>query len=175
MHKDTIPTKIDPFRFAENAHDLRGSLLIKDMPRLCESLSSPEGVVTVDILFGIDEQKIKFAKGHLSTRLNLRCQRCLESFEYDIIGDFMSGIVQTDEEADQLPERYDPLIVKDNSLVISDMIEEELLVSLPIVPMHDLATCKVTLPFTPADEIITEAEKESPFKVIEKLRTKRDK
>ena len=174
MHKDTLPTKIDPFRFAENAHGLQGVLQIKGMARLCESLSATDGTVDVDILFGIDEQGIKFAKGHLSTRLKLQCQRCLEPFEYEIIGSFMSGIVHTDEEADQLPERYDPLIVKDNSLVISDMIEEELLVSLPIVPMHDLGACKVKLPFASGVEVTTDAEKENPFKVIEKLRTKRD-
>lgn len=174
MHKDNLPLRIDPFRFAENAHSLRGSLQLKDMPRLCESLSSHEGNVDVDILFGIDEQDIKFAKGMLSTRLMLQCQRCLEPFEYVINGNFMSGIVHTDEEADQLPERYDPLIVKDNALLISDMIEEELLVSLPIVPMHELGSCNVTLPFAAGEDVTPDTEKESPFKVIEKLRSKRD-
>ncbi len=172
MHKENLPLKIDPFRFAENGLSLSGFLLIKDMPRLSSSLFSEEGKVNVDMIFGIDEQGIRYVKGHLATHLILQCQRCLESFKYEIIGDFLSGIVHTEKEAEMLPERYDPLVVTDGSLILGDMIEDELIVSLPIVPMHDAKQCKARLPFESNSKA---EERENPFKVIESLRSKRNK
>jgi uncharacterized metal-binding protein YceD (DUF177 family) len=59
-------------------------------------------------------------------------------------------------------------------LFIPDVIEDELIVGLPIVPMHDLKDCKVVLPLIAKSEAIS-IEKENPFKVIELLREKRDK
>lgn len=175
MHKENLPLKIDPFRFAENGLSLSGFLSIKDLPRLSSSLYSEEGEIQAEMVFGIDEEGLRYVKGHLTAVLTLQCQRCLEPFKYEIIGDFLSGIVHTEKEALQLPERYDPLVVADGSLILSDMIEEELIVSLPIVPMHDAKQCKTKLPFGYNSEAEAVAEKENPFKVIETLRTKRDK
>ena len=168
MHKDNLPSKVDPFRFADNSLSVGGILPIKDMTRLCSSLGSDEGDVTVDLMFGIDEEGIRYVKGRMTTSLVLNCQRCLEPFKYEIIGDFMLGIVRTDKEADKLPDRYDPLCVPDLTLVVSDMIEDELIVSLPIVPMHKADDCKVRQSFEACSN-----ERENPFKVIESLRSKR--
>ena len=173
MHKDTLPLKVDPFRFADNAISLQSTLPIKNMQRLCESLGNNEGDVQIDIHFGADEEGIRFVRGHIDTTVSLQCQRCLESFTFEIASDFASGIVHTDEEGDKLPQRYDPLVAKDATLFISDLIEEELIVSLPIVPMHDVQTCKVKLPFLPDNTVSEEPGPESPFKVIEILRSKR--
>ena len=173
MHKDSpLPLKVDPFRFADNAYSLSGTLSIKDMPRLSSSLASNEGEVKVDMLFGVDEEGIRYLKGELKTSLMLTCQRCLEAFNYEIISNFMLGIVHTEKEADQLPERCEPLLVPDLSLILSEMIEEELIIGLPIVPMHPIDTCKAKQPleFYSKDAV---AKKDNPFKIIESLRSKR--
>ncbi len=168
MHKDNLPLKVDPFRFADNSLSLSGTLLIKDMTRLRSSLFSEEGEVIVDLIFGVDEEGIRYVKGHMTTCLILECQRCLESFKYEIIGDFILGIVQSEKEADKLPERYDPLLVPDFSLILSEMIEDELIVSLPIVSMHRIDDCKAKQSLESYPN-----ERENPFKVIESLRSKR--
>jgi len=173
MHKDNLPLKIDPFRFADQSLGLCGSLFIRDMPRLRSSLGSEEGEVKVDMVFGVDEEGIRYVRGHLSTCLVLACQRCLLPFNYEVTSDFMSGIVRTEKEADKLPDRYDPLLVPDSSLILTDMIEDELILGLPIVPMHGIEDCKATqsLESFTSDAI---AKKENPFKVIESLRSRRN-
>lgn len=172
MPKTYLPLKVDPFRFADNATQLHGSISVKDMQRLCTSLFSDEGDIDVHLAFGVDEQGIRFMRGHLKTCLKLQCQRCMEPLDYDVIGDFVSGILTSEEEVDGLPERYEPLVVKDATLYIQDVIEDELILDLPLVPMHDLKECKVKLPLMTDSEL--EMEKESPFKVIELLRSKRN-
>jgi len=171
MHKENLPQKVDPFRFAENKFNLQGSLTLKDMHRLSASLSSDEGEADVSLAFGVDEQKIRFVRGQVKTCLVLQCQRCLELFNYEINNAFILGFVHSEEDIEALPESYDPVVVKDNEFFIADLIEEELLVSLPIVPMHPVKDCKVKLPFSGSTSITV--EKENPFKVIESLRTKR--
>lgn len=172
--ENTLPTKVtDPFRFAENATRLQGKLLIKNMERLCTSLHSDRGEVSVEMHFGKDEQGISFINGHYVTCVSLQCQRCLEAFQFNLTNDFLLGIVRTEEEADGLPENYDPVMAtEENGLIIQDVIEDELLISLPIVPVHDRKECKITLPLTAKTEGAEEITKENPFKVIELLRSK---
>jgi uncharacterized protein len=171
MHKENLPQKVDPFRFADNKLTLQGSLSLKDMHRLSASLTSDEGEVDVSLAFGVDEQKIRFVRGHVTTHLVLQCQRCMEPFNHEINHDVVLGFIHSEDDIEALPESYDPVVVKDNEFFIADLIEEELLVSLPIVPMHPADDCKVKLPFAGSSSITV--EKENPFKVIESLRSKR--
>lgn len=175
MSKDNLPLKVDPFRFADNASRLQGAMPIKNMERLRASLASDQGDAEVNIRFGVDEQGIRFMQGRVETHLALQCQRCMESFDYEIINDFKLGIVQTEEEANELPTSYDPLIMTGEDLFLQDVIEDELIVSLPIVPMHESKDCKVKLPLIAGSDKTSEMEKDNPFKVIELLREKRDK
>jgi uncharacterized protein len=174
--ENTLPAKVtDPFRFAENAIHLQGTLLVKNMERLCTGLSSDSGEVDISMVFGVDEQKISFIRGHYATHLTLQCQRCMELFDQQLAGDFLLGIVRSEEEAGTLPERYNPVIVaNDNSLIIQEIIEDELIISLPIVPMHNASECNVRLPLSSSSKDLGEIEKQNPFKVIEFLRKKQN-
>lgn len=172
--ENLLPGKVDPFRFADNRVHVQGKLLVKEMSRLCASLNNDAGEVMANVQFGVDEQGMRYMRGAYSVHLMLQCQRCMEPFEYDISGDFSSGIVHTEEEADLLPKGYDPLILKEGELVIQDVIEDELIISLPLVPMHAVKDCKRKLPFAIDSEQTAESSKENPFKVIELLRYKRN-
>ncbi len=164
-----LPYKIDPFRSAAHKMQLQGNFMLGDMQRLVPSLHSTEGEVTVDADFAMDEQDICVLKGQLKTSLTLQCQRCMEPFKYDIIDEFLSGIVQTEDEAEKLPEQYDPVIAIEGELALLDMIEDEIIIALPIVPMHDANKCKVKLPLEAGT-----TESNNPFNVISILRSKDD-
>jgi uncharacterized protein len=172
--ENLLPQKVDPFRFAENEIRLEGVIPIKDLKRLCPSLSSDEGQVLTSVAFGVDEQGTRFMRGHYNAHLILQCQRCMEPFESKVSGDLLLGIVTTENAIDELPKDYDATVVKDGSFVIQDVIEDELILSLPLVPMHNSKNCKITLPLAIESAEIAETEKENPFKVIELLRVKRN-
>jgi uncharacterized protein len=137
-------------------------------------LAETSGKVFVNIKFGVDEQKIHFMRGEFTTRVTLQCQRCMEPFEYPISGKFLSGMVESEEEVDHLPKGYDSVLVKEGMLIISEVIEDELIISLPIVPMHESIDCKIQLPLDIDSKNQNDSEKENPFKVIELLRSKRN-
>jgi len=175
MSHNNLPFKVDPFRFADHAISLQGKMLVKDMHRLRSGLSHDAGEVEVHLQFGVDEQGIRFLQGDYEVALVLECQRCLGMLHYLAKGQFLLGIVEGDEEAAKLPESYDPVIAKGGILVLQDVIEDELIVSLPLVPMHASSECRVKFPLSiDSQEELDEKKADNPFKVIESLRSKRD-
>lgn len=172
LKENTLPIQVDAFRFAESDARLQGTLLIKDMQRLIPNLYSNEGQAQIQMEFGVDKQGIRFLRGRYTAGLMLQCQRCLESFAYETEGNFLSGMVRAEEEAVQLPKGYDPLIAKEGMLTLQDVFEDELIVNLPIVPMHSETDCKVKLPLTIETNEKVEESKENPFKVIEFLKVR---
>lgn len=166
-----IPEHIDPFRYAEQNLHIDGVVKIADMQRLSSNLSSiGNDIVAVNLQFGVDEQKITFLKGHLATKLTLQCQRCMEPFIYEIISDFHLGIVSTLDEANALPEHYEPALAKEGNLALRELIEDELILNLPIIPRHEPEDCKVKLPLK--DSGWEQGKGESPFHVLKSLKDK---
>lgn len=174
MSEKELPHKVDAYRFADNEIALQGKLKICDLQRLAGYLATDSGEVDVDVKFGVDEQKIRFMRGEIKAHVTLQCQRCLEPFEYPIAGRISVGLVQSEEEVGHLPKGYDSVLVKEGMIIIPDVIEDELIVSLPLVPMHASIDCKVKLPLEIDSEKREESMKENPFKVIELLRSKRN-
>lgn len=173
MTKEMLPHKIDPFRSADTSSHLHGIFLLNQLVRLNPSLYSNEGEVEVDLQFQVDEQHIRHLKGFIKTNLTLQCQRCLEPFLYEIKNELVMGIVHTEEEAHTLPSYYDPLVVSENFISIPDLVEDELIISLPIVPMHEGSECKIKTPIVSITEGIDQAD-DNPFKVVELLRKDRN-
>ena len=174
MQKEYLPEKVSPYRMSEHGTSLDGIYLFKNMGRLNPSLAEIEGEVDVHLIFGtIEKQRTPFVKGRLSAWVKLQCQRCLCPFDYEIISDWLWGVVASEAEEVSLPKRYDPIYVDENGmLLLQDMIEDELIVNLPIVAMHDPEDCKAKLPLKAHDSEVEKEIRENPFKVIEFLHTK---
>lgn len=174
MSERYIPEHIDPYRYAEQRLEIGGVVNIADMPRLAANLISSSGQVAADLQFGVDEQGINFLKGHLKANLTLECQRCMEPYIYEIISDFVLGIVNTLDEAKALPALYEPALAQEgNSLALRELIEDELILNLPIIPRHEPEDCKVKLPLI--DSGWEQGKGENPFHVLESLKHKKER
>lgn len=172
MSEKFIPEHIDPFRYAEQSLGLDGTLKIADMPRLSSNVIASGDSVAAHLQFGVDEQKITYLKGHLETKLTLQCQRCMEPFIYGIMSDFALGIVSTLDEANALPEQYEPALATEGNLALRDLIEDEIILNLPIIPRHEPEECKVKLPLVNAEW--EQSKGENPFQVLQSLKHKRE-
>jgi len=166
MPEKYIPEHIDPYRFSEQNLHLDGLVKLADMPRLNPTVGMDNDCVQVKMHFGVDEQGINYIKGHLETKLKLQCQRCMEPYLYEIMSDFMLGIVSSLDEAKALPELYEPALTKDGSLALRELIEDEIILNLPIIPRHELENCNVKLPYRDAEW----EETKNPFAVLKVLK-----
>ncbi len=139
-----LPNHFDPWRLAVAGGHWQGVLTLERMPRLTSLLAAADGCVTVTLEAGIDAQNIAFLTGQLETTVALTCQRCLGPLALRMHAPFRLGLVRSEAQAAQLPEDYDPLLAPEGGLAMAEWVADELLLALPLVPVHsELRECQV--------------------------------
>lgn len=166
-----IPEHVDAARFAEQNLHLEGAVSLADLPRLKQLVATDAGPVQVKLQFGRDEQGVSYLTGHLQVQLLLQCQRCMDPYHYEITSDFSLGIVNTLDEADALPDQYEPALAQEGELALRELIEDEVILNLPIIPRHELNDCKVKMPMVDSGWGDVDKPK-NPFHVLESLKGK---
>lgn len=142
---DSLPTFINPQRLAENRAKIHGQVLVAELNRLNELLADNSGIVTVDLKFGKDEQKFIYITGILQTTLHLQCQRCLQIMEYSIETTVSLSPVANDAVNKDLPDQYEPLLLEEEQISLLALVEDELLLNLPMIPKHEDINCATVL------------------------------
>lgn len=142
------------------------------MGRLAKVIECPAGDVEVELVFAIGPEGRAGVRGTVATRIRQVCQRCLEPVELLLEKSLNLAVVHSDAEADELPNDLDPLLCGDDPLAVIDLVEDELLLTLPQEPKHTSGPCSsrhVWHSGEPAPE--TGAGKEAgPFAVLEQLK-----
>lgn len=142
--RDPLPDSIDPWALAEQAIRLRGSLPRASLQRLPAVVLDIDCEPSVDLRFGIDTDQQAYVSGRVETAVSVICQRCLAPCELALEADFELGIVATEQQAESLAERYEPLLA-DSALLLADLVEDELLLVLPAFPRHPEGACRAAL------------------------------
>ncbi len=134
--KPTIPVQLNFMQKAKNGFEIQGKWPLNQLKRLNEVLVSDQGEVEVELKFG-KAGPIPYIEGHITAELQLKCQRCMQAMSYTVDSDFKLGMVLNEEQIERLPDEYEPYLVEDDSNFVGDMLEDELLLALPLVAMHD--------------------------------------
>lgn len=142
MNTNFWPEMIDPWQLAQANKTLTGTVALKRMPRLIKTLEQPLGEAEFVLKFIQDKLALATIHGKISTVLVLVCQRCMQSMNYAVDTEFMLSPVVTEAEALNLPLSYEPLVTAGQPVrVVDDILEEELLLCLPLVATHPPAQC----------------------------------
>ncbi|MEH6472695.1 MAG: YceD family protein [Halopseudomonas sp.] len=171
MSKAPLPYTVDPRRAADQGRILEGEIQLEKLERLCSYLVDSEGTVDVDLTFGVDEERVRYIKGHAETTVRMLCQRCLEPVTLELEAEMNLGIVADDEAAKQLPRYYDPNIIKEPKQDLYQLVEEELILTLPLIAQHE--NCVVKTEYGEVAPQLSDSEKENPFNVLVQLKTKK--
>jgi uncharacterized protein len=175
MQKVKLPVEIDPFKTAKRKLDYEGFLEIKRLPRFSDATLKVNSDVDVWLRFGTDPQGLVVVQGKALAEVELECQRCSETFSYAIDVEFTYSPVCDESQVEELPEDYEPLqLNEDNYFLVAELIEDELLLALPIIPKHPIEDCKVQLNEQVFGEIdvVEEESKPNPFAVLQSLKKK---
>ncbi len=109
---------------------------------------------------------------HLSahTSVPLTCQRCMAAVSTSLEDDQWYRFVESEEVAmAEDDESEEDLLVMVPQFDLLALLEDELLMALPLVPMHE--TCPVTPVFSAVDPAVEAAEaKPNPFAVLSQLK-----
>ena len=146
-----------------------GVLPLSDMPRLQGALADTEGSAHVHVEFGEDMLRIPFIELRIDARLPLECQRSLRKFAYPVRIVQRLGLIRDEEGENALPEGYEALLVGDDGLLRpADLVEDELILAVPVVPVAP-GTEAVERDWTASEE---EVQRASPFAGLSALKDK---
>lgn len=165
-----IPEYVDPWRLADSAKLLSGQLAISRLPRLAKEVEQADGEVAFELDFYVGHRKA-CAKGWVTASLILQCQRCMQPMTVTVETQLRVAFVLGPDEAEQLPEDLDPMLLDDDGkLHLFDLIEDELLLAMPQVSSHEEADCSLKLssvsPEIPDKEKIIAEQSENPFAAL---------
>jgi uncharacterized protein len=104
--------------------------------------------------FHLIEKRVGVA-GRVTANLRLVCQRCLAPVETPVDDEFHVVLVSSENEMDQLPEQQDAVIANATQLELGWLLEEQLLLAMPLVPLHaKLTECVQGASSVEANELI---------------------
>lgn len=174
MLNDALPRYFDPRKYAANEVALAGTLALNELEELSVLLASNEGDVSVNLNFKVDEDRRYIASGNLTAQVEMICQRCMKPAPYDVDIDLMLAFVYDEEHAKSLPAEYDPVIMNDGEVVLAKMVEEELILALPVVAYHEESGCNpIALKYASStDEATDDEQKPNPFSILAQLKAK---
>lgn len=136
-----IPRQVDAWKLVNQSASLQGYLSLGELPRFAAALAAvdPAQQVVAGLLFGRDDEGHRVVTGQLKTSVPLICQRCLEQMTHVIDTSIAWGLLAVDDEARKLPAALDPVVIDHESgqLDLHAMLEDELLLNLPISAFHD--------------------------------------
>lgn len=162
-----LPELLDPWRAVDSGSVFAGRLPLSSLPRLRGILLDKAGNVTFRIAFSRDEERRAVLRCNVAAALKLRCQRCLEGLDYQVDSSSLLALVSGIDEERQLPKRCDPLLVSGKQIRPRDLIEDELLLALPQIPMHESDDCVTSV--SEAHSERGQTSKASPFAVLAEL------
>jgi uncharacterized protein len=113
--------------------------------------------------------------GYVKADLKLECQRCMQPVVISVASDMDVVVVEGYEEAKLLADDIEPLLAGEQRIRLNEIVEDELLLALPQVPMHQKDECKAAYEnyAGSVEQAANEAEenKANPFAVLKDLKS----
>lgn len=135
MSRD-YPDWIDPLKAAQGRRSFAGTIPLARLERLHDIVADPtRGELDFAVSFSLDDHGNVRAEVQVAGELPLICQRSLKGYRHPVNSRSVLGIVSDERAAAGLPEDYEPLLVEQARVRIEDLVAEELLLSLPLVPL----------------------------------------
>ncbi|MDF1796348.1 MAG: YceD family protein [Coxiellaceae bacterium] len=138
---------IDPLRLASRGESLQGEVAMSNLARVSNVLQDePSGQVSYCLDFSQDDQGRAMVNGRIQASVVLECQRCGQAVEIALDLNPHLMVAHSDQQAKQVPKEFEPLLVGGEPVILNEVLEEELLLALPMVPRHEEGQCPVDLP-----------------------------
>lgn len=151
---------------------------IRDLPRIAPLVARDAGSARARLRF----YRLEAAEGgtpgfdaaecNVHAALVMTCQRCLGEVQIPIDARTELAFIDQETQAASVPESHDPVIMTAGRVSLAELVEEELLLAMPIVPLHaDPAQCGVR-PATDTADAPASAPTQTPFAGLRELMKK---
>jgi len=170
---------IDPLLLAKQGKRLNSQLTLQALPRLAAlSCKSAAGKVDLDLQFSRGEDQQSRVTGSTRICFDVICQRCLGHMSLQL--DCEVNILLLDSREEEF-ENSDGIVCK-GKMPIADLIEDELLLAMPMFPKHRASDCEIkrkqvkstangTGTSTGSNKGQKTSREDNPFAVLAKLKS----
>jgi uncharacterized protein len=166
-----LPESIYPYKLAAAGAQLAGGVDYDRFTRLRQH--SERGEIFCDLDFFENEEGRACIAGQVEARLEVVCQRCLEPMSQHLACEVRLIVVNSGEARElgtdpELAYRDEFVLADDEPISLIALVEDELLLSLPLTPMHPQGECQIEREHkVPRD---SPPEQASPFAVLSGLK-----
>jgi uncharacterized protein len=157
---------IDSLEFAHGGKELRGDVQVVELGRLADSVYDCSGTLQYTLVGHTDGRQRPRLRLRVAGAIGLRCQRCLGKLPYQVALDASLLLLSEDSGSDTAEVEDLDAVAADPALDVWSLVEDEVLLALPIAPRHPEGEC----------ELVAGADRDraaSPFAVLAGLKQKR--
>lgn len=175
--KPLDPTRLDIAVFAADAGELSGVWPLASLERLAD-LAMADQLAGTEVAWQAEGEARPVSGAAPEVWLHIKadaevplcCQRCLGPVFTEVVAERSFRFVATEAEAEALDaELEDDVLVLERWMNLRDLVEDELLLGLPLVPRHEV--CPEPLPLSTRDELPDEEfEQPNPFAALAGLK-----
>ena len=166
---DVGENRVDLLELARRGAELEGRFALAPMARLTPALSEPAGDAGVRWVLRAQLRRLPgggtqpIAELEVEAELPLQCQRCLGTVRVPVLDRARFRLVEVEPElSDEELEAEEEALCADAPLDLRELVEDQLILALPLVPMHERCPQPLAAP--------THEPAPSPFAALAQLK-----
>jgi DUF177 domain-containing protein len=134
--------EVDPWRFCRDAQSWETRSDVAAFPRLAHEFT--QGALFCRVVGRVDQRGSLSLQVSISGEVGLTCQRCLGSMPYTVGLERTLYLARNEAELERLDALPDSdAIQAGERLSLVELVEDEVLLSLPLAPMHAEGECSI--------------------------------
>lgn len=130
-----LPEFFDLTKAGHTPLTVAGNLSLSRMPRLCAELADNDGQARIALRV-YKEGELAVASGRVRANLSLTCQRCFGLLRHPVDANIRLAWAGKLRQADHWSSSYEMLESESGRIKLAELIEDELLLALPLVVRH---------------------------------------
>lgn len=179
LMSNQLPKRVNYIALAKSGTKIQVKVPVAQFTRFSELLVNTQGWVEVNVQFGRDSAGFHTLTGELSAEVSLICQRCLNSMSTQIRAPVRFALLPSEGLATRVAESFDIEIAETGVIDLHEMLENELILFVPIAPMHE-EECELPIEGAQPVEVSMEdseefSNKPNPFVKLASLKQKLSK
>jgi len=167
----SLPHFVDPGKLAEQSAQLVLRTPLSLFKRLREVTLSDDGEVNMQLAFHRDARGVPGLRGVMTAVVEQTCQRCMSPVTVSLQADVDVYLLNDESYADRLSEEDDYVVFDEDRLDLHELLEDELIMSLPLVARHEDCQPQAALTVLPEADDEPMPKKENPFRVLAGLKS----
>lgn len=136
-----IPKHVGAMKAITTRQRFVGVVPLAQLTRLAVQLADTAGTLDVDLEAGRDAAGLAWLRGRIEGHLSLTCQRGLHPFPWSCELVTQLRLVASASEEERAMKETEAYLVEADQLPLREIVEDEVLLALPMMPRCDDADC----------------------------------